>query len=296
MTPLPAAESADLLQRATLASLAVTFILILMKIGAYLATGSVALLSSLVDSVLDSLASLLNFFAVRHAVTPADREHRFGHGKAEPLAGMAQAAFIAGSALFLVFESLNRLVNVVPVRHSATGIAVIAVSTVLTVLLVNYQRRVVRRTGSLAIRADSLHYVGDVALNVSVIAALLLSGYGGVPAADPLFAMAIAAYIVYSAWQIAKLSLDQLMDRELPDQDRERIEAICRQNPHVRDVHDLRTRSSGMNIFIQLHLELDGKLSLLQAHRIADEVEAELRRAFPHADVLIHEDPDGVEL
>jgi len=284
-----------LLRRATVASVTVAFTLIAIKMAAYLVTGSVALLSSLVDSVLDSLASLINFFAVRHAITPADQEHRFGHGKAEPLAGMGQAAFIAGSSLFLIFESVNRLVNVVPVRHSGIGVIVIFGSLVLTALLVGYQRYVVRRTGSLAIRADSLHYASDIVLNLSVILALILSGYLGIPLADPLFALGIAAYIIYSAWQIAAQSLDQLMDRELPDTDRERIECICRQHPEVRNVHDLRTRASGMDIFIQLHLELDPGLLLVRAHRIADEVEVELRKAFPNADVLIHQDPSGYE-
>lgn len=285
-----------LLHRATVASVVVAFTLIGIKIAAYVVTGSVALLSSLVDSVLDSLASLINFFAVRHAVTPADKEHRFGHGKAEPLAGLGQAAFIAGSSLFLVFESINRLVYPVGIRHGGIGIGVMVVSLLFTMLLVAYQRYVVRETGSLAIRADSLHYASDIVLNLSVIVAIVLSAHLGMTAADPLFALGIAAYIVYSAWQIAVQSMDQLMDRELPDGDRDRIEAICRQHSKVRNVHDLRTRASGMDIFIQLHLELDAALPLMEAHRVSDEVEAELRKAFPNADVLIHQDPSGYEM
>jgi len=293
--PGPDAGTATLLRRATLASVAVAFTLICVKAAAYFVTGSVALLSSLVDSLLDSLASLINYFAVRHALVPADREHRFGHGKAEPLAGLGQAAFIAGSAVFLVFESVNRLINPVTISHGKVGIAVMLVSLALTLLLVMYQRHVVRRTQSMAIKADSLHYASDIVLNLSVIAALVLSAQMDLPAADPLFALAIAGYIIWSAAQIAILSLHQLMDRELPDVERERIIAVCRRHSEVLDVHELRTRASGMDIFIQLHLELDGKLSLLQAHRVADEVELELRREFPNADVIIHEDPAGQE-
>jgi len=287
--------NSTLLRRATLASVAVAFTLIGIKVAAYFATGSVALLSSLVDSVLDSLASMINFFAVRHALVPADREHRFGHGKAEPLAGLGQAAFIAGSAVFLVLQSVNRLINPVTVSHGRIGIAVMLVSLALTLVLVLYQKHVVRRTQSMAIQADSLHYASDIVLNLSVILALVLSAQMNIPSADPLFALAIAGYIIWSAAQIAMLSLHQLMDRELPDADRARIIAICRRHSDVLDVHELRTRASGMDIFIQLHLELDGNLSLMQAHRVADDVEQELRREFPNADVIIHEDPAGQE-
>ncbi|MBI1732682.1 MAG: cation diffusion facilitator family transporter [Gammaproteobacteria bacterium] len=293
----PAANSrtAVLLRRATMASVAVACVLIVFKAAAYFITGSVALLSSLVDSLLDSLASLINFFAVRQALVPADREHRFGHGKAEPLAGLGQAAFIAGSAVFLVVESVNRLVNPINVSHGSVGIAVMLVSLALTLLLVAYQRYVVRRTQSLAIKADSLHYASDIVLNLSVILALVLSAQLGLRVADPLFALGIAGYIIWSAVQIARQSLHQLMDHELPDADRARIMSVCRRHEAVRNVHELRTRASGMDIFIQLHLELDGNLPLLQAHRVADEVEQELRREFPNADVIIHEDPAGVE-
>lgn len=285
-----------MLRRATLASVAVACLLIVIKLGAYLVTDSVALLSSLIDSTLDSFASLVNFFAVRHALTPADAEHRFGHGKAEPLAGLGQSAFIAGSSLFLIFESFYRLLHGTVISRGGIGIAVMVVSMVITIILVAYQRYVLSRTHSLAIRADSLHYVTDIVLNLSVIVALVLSTYFKWSAADPLFALGIAAYIIHSVREIAANSLDQLMDRELPDDDRDRIKSICLAHPEVRSMHDLRTRASGRDRFIQLHLELDGGLKLLQAHRIADEVEYELREAFPNTDIIIHEDPAGIEM
>jgi ferrous-iron efflux pump FieF len=284
-----------LLRRATVLSVVVASILIVVKLAAFLVTDSVALLSSLVDSILDALASLVNLVAVRQAMVPADREHRFGHGKAEPLAGLGQAAFIAGSSLFLVFESVRRLLSPVPVEHGAIGVAVMVLSLVLTLMLVAYQRSVMRRVASLAIRADSLHYTSDVVLNLSVIAALLLAMYGGPPASDPLIALGIACWIIRAAWRIAAESFDQLMDRELPDADLERIRGICNAHPGVRSIHELRTRASGRDLFIQLHLEMDPELRLVDAHRFADEVERQLRAAFPNADVIIHEDPAGVE-
>jgi len=280
-----------LMRRATHASLAIAFTLIVLKLGAFFLTGSVALLSSLIDSLLDSIASFVNYFAVKQSLEPADNEHRFGHGKAEPLAGLAQAAFITGSSLFLAFEAIDRLLHPVAVQHGGIGIGVMLISLILTIILVLYQRYVINKTGSLAIRADAVHYVSDISMNLGVIAALVLAYFFNLDEADPIFALIIAAYIVYSVWQIIAQSLDQLMDKELPDEDRDRIDEIARGNPDVIAIHDLRTRTSGKNVFIQLHLELNGDMNLYQAHTIADDVQARLEEAFPGADVIIHEDP-----
>lgn len=285
----------SLLRLATYASVATALALILAKAVAYFMTDSVSLLSTLLDSLLDAAASILNLFAVRHALTPADREHRFGHGKAEPLAGLGQAAFITGSAIFLLFEAGQRLISPRPLENTEIGIAVMLFSIAATVALVTFQRHVIRRTGSVAIKADSLHYVGDLLVNGSVVVALLLEAQLGWPGADALFGIGIALYIVYTAWQIARISLDMLMDRELPDEDRKRIREIALEQPLVLSLHDLRTRSAGPNVFIQLHLEMDGALSLFEAHAAADAVEVELMRAFPGAEVIIHQDPAGVD-
>lgn len=289
------AQNAPLVRLATYASVATALVLILAKIVAYLLTDSVSLLSTLLDSLLDMVASLLNLLAVRAALTPADREHRFGHGKAEPLAGLGQAAFISGSAIFLLFEAGQRLFDPRPLQNADIGIAVMVFSIVATAALVAFQRHVIRRTGSVAIRADSLHYVGDVLVNGSVIVALLLTGLLGWPGIDPLFGIGIAFYIVFTAWQIARSSLDMLMDRELPDAERRRIREIAVADPRVAALHDLRTRAAGPNVFIQLHLEMDGRMSLFDAHAVADAVESELMQAFPGAEVIIHQDPTGIE-
>ena len=288
--------AADRLRRlATYASVTVAALLIAVKFAAWLETGSVALLSSLVDSLLDIAASLVNLVAVRHAMSPADREHRFGHGKAEPLAVLGQSAFITGSAMLLLAEAVRRLISPARIENPPAGIAVMIFSIVVTVVLVLYQRHVVRRTGSIAITADELHYRSDVVLNLSVIAALVLGSSLDLPILDPLFGAAIGIWIVYSAVRLARLSLIQLMDHELPDDEREKIRAIAQSHPDVVAAHDLRTRAAGPTAFIQIHIEMDGTLNLIRAHEISDEVEAELRAAYPNAEVMIHQDPEGIE-
>lgn len=288
-------KAARLMRAATYASVSVASVLILAKTGAWLFTESVSLLSSLVDSLLDAGASIVSLLAVRHALQPADREHRFGHGKAEPLAGLAQSAFIAGSGIFLLLESADRLINPMPVENGAVGIAVMILAMVLTLGLVLFQRYVVKKTNSVAIAADSLHYRVDILVNAAVIVSLLLSSYQGWLLADPLFAIAIVAYMGWGSLSIARESVNSLMDRELPDEDRIRIRDIAIGHPEVLDVHDMRTRTAGPDTFIQLHLELPGHLPLEEAHRISDEVMYQVEEAFPNAEVLIHQDPEGVD-
>jgi len=281
------------MRHATYASVLVAFLLIAAKLAAWLHTESIALLASLVDSLLDGLASVINLLAVRHALTPADDEHRFGHGKAEALAGLGQGALVAGSALFLFFEAIDHLVTPQPIEQSLAGIGVMVFSILVTGLLVFYQQRIVRRTGSLAVSADRLHYAGDVAINLTVIIALVLASQPGMTWVDPVCAMVVAAVIVKSAFDILRGALDNLMDRELPDADRDHILEVVRHHPQTRALHDLRTRQAGNQVFIQFHLELDPDISFREAHRITDEIEGELRQIFPGAEVLIHQDPAG---
>jgi len=284
-----------LVRTASYASVAIATFLVVIKLVAYLMTHSVSMLASLIDSLLDVAASFVNMVAIRHALVPADKEHRFGHGKAEPLAGLAQSAFIAGSALFLIVESGDRLFNPRVIEHGTVGLAVMVVSTVFTIGLVIYQRYVITRSRSIAIKADSLHYVGDILVNLAIIAAFVLSLFLDWYIADPLFALGVAAYVLYNAWEIVMVALDQLMDRELPDTDRKKITGIAMAHPDVRNLHELRTRSSGYTTFIQMHLEMDPEITLVRAHEISDEVEAELHKAFPNSEIIIHEDPIGLE-
>lgn len=289
------AEAGRLKRLATYAAVGVAGTLIGIKLWAWAVTGSISMLASLVDSTLDLVASGLNLIAVRHALTPADEEHRFGHGKAEALAGLGQAAFIGGSAAFLLFESLDRLVLPKPIEQTAIGLGVMVVSIALTVSLVLFQRYVISRTRSLAIGADQFHYVTDIATNMGVIVAFVVAGAWGWIYADPLISLGISAMIGWGAFKILGGSYYELMDTEFDEADRLRIKAIVTAHKDVISLHDLRTRRAGQNSFIQLHLELPPDMTLAQAHRISDEVEAEITKAFPGAEVLTHQDPAGLE-
>jgi ferrous-iron efflux pump FieF len=287
-------ESDRLNRRAAQASIAVATVLIAAKIAAWLITDSIAILTSLVDSGIDLLASLVTFVSVRQAAQPADRAHRFGHGKAEPLGAFAQAGFVGGSALILASEAVRRLITPQPIRQSGLGIAVMLLAIVLTAGLVTVQRAVVRRTGSVAINADSLHYGSDLLTNLAVIAALVLTELTGWPLFDPLFAFGIVALLLSGAAAVGRHALDMLMDRELPSEQRAHIRELALGHPRAEGLHDLRTRRAGSDVFIELHLELDAGLSLDEAHEITHEVEARIRAAFPDADILVHQEPAGL--
>jgi ferrous-iron efflux pump FieF len=287
--------TARLMRLAAYASVATAVTLIVVKVGAWWLTDSVSLLSSLIDSLLDATASIIMLLAVRAATTPADDEHRFGHGKAEALAALAQAALISGSAIFLIAEASHRLAVPQPIEYGNVGIAVMAFSIVLTFGLTRVQAYVVRQTRSLAIEADSIHYLSDLLMNSAVILALFLVAHLGWQLADPIIAIAIATYILISAARIGWKAYNMLMDRELPTEEQERIREIVFAHGEVRGLHDLRTRRAGPQVFIQLHIEMDGSMSLYRAHAVADAVEADLQTAFPGAEVIIHQDPSLLE-
>jgi ferrous-iron efflux pump FieF len=287
-------EGERLNRRAAQASIAVAAVLIGAKLMAWLATDSIVILTSLVDSGIDLLASLVTFVSVRQAAQPADRAHRYGHGKAEPLGAFAQAGFVGGSALILASEAIRRLITPQPIVRSGLGIAVMLGAIVLTAGLVVLQRAVVRRTGSVAIRADSLHYGSDFLMNLAVIVALVLTELTGSPLFDPLFAFGIVLVLLYGAAAVGRRAFDMLMDRELPAAQRAQIRELALGHPDAEGVHDLRTRRAGADVFIELHLELRGDLSLDEAHDITHEVEARIREAFPEADILVHQEPAGL--
>ncbi|WP_412461359.1 cation diffusion facilitator family transporter [Pseudomonas sp. SC11] len=284
------AEHQRLLRLVTRASLSVASILVLAKAVAWWMSGSVSLLAGLTDSMLDAVASLLNLLAVHYALRPADDDHRFGHGKAEALAGMAQALFIAVSAVLIGLQAVERLQSPQPLGDTGAGIAVMLLSLVLTVALLAFQRKVIRVTGSTAVRADSLHYRSDLLLNSSILLALLLARFGW-PQLDAIFGLAIALYILWSAVQIARESTSILMDQELPGEVVERMQALALAIPGVQGVHDLRTRMSGSHWFVQLHLELPGELPLHEAHALCVQASAAIREGYPRADVMVHADP-----
>lgn len=287
----PMHKNEHLMKWATYASVTTAIILILIKLFAWLQTGSISLLSTLIDSLLDSGASIINLFAVRYALMPPDKEHRFGHGKAEPLASLFQAAFISASALFLIIKGVSGLFDPPPIQKADLGITVTVITLFLTVCLIIFLNFVIRKTGSTAIRADATHYKSDILLNIGVLSAIALSSYADFPLIDPLFALGIAIYILWSVRNIAADALDQLMDREFAPETRQHVQQIINEHVGVIGYHDLRTRTSGLKSFIQVHIELDGDQPLRQAHDIAEDLEQKLLQQFPGSEVIIHQDP-----
>ncbi|NQW11001.1 MAG: cation diffusion facilitator family transporter [Alphaproteobacteria bacterium] len=285
-------EMARLTRRAAVASSSVAIALIVLKTGGWWITGSVALLSSLVDSLLDAVLSLVTLAAVQKAAKPADREHRWGHGKVESVAALAQGAFIGGSAALVLVECGRRLLDPVPVRQEVYGIAVSLIAIIAGLALVAYQTRVVRATRSEAIAADRAHYGSDFVINGGVIVSLVIAGYGGVWWVDPLIGAAIAAWMGWTAYGIGRRAINTLMDHELPDDERVRIRDLALADPEVRGIRDLRTRRSGADTFIQMILLVDGAMTVSEAHRVVDRVERRVCEAYPSVEVLIHEEPE----
>ncbi|AFJ48907.1 CDF family cation-efflux transporter FieF [Shimwellia blattae] len=282
-----------LVSRAALAATVMALLLLIIKVLAWWVTGSVSILAALVDSLVDMAASLTNLLVVRYSLQPADSEHSFGHGKAESLAALAQSMFISGSALFLFLTSIQHLARPEQMSSPGVGVVVTVIALVCTVILVTFQRWVVRKTGSQAIRADMLHYQSDVLMNSAILIALGLSWYGW-HRADSLFALGIGIYILYSALHMGYEAVQSLLDRALPDDEQQAIADIVKGCPGVRGAHDLRTRQSGVTRFIQVHIELEDELPLVEAHAVADRVEQAILQRFPDADVIIHQDPCSV--
>ncbi len=291
--PTSAEDRASLTSRAALASTAMAVVLIALKSWAALQTSSMAMLGSLADSSLDLVASLVVLLGVKIAATPADREHRFGHGKAEALAALVQIVLITFSAVFIAFRAVQRLLVGAPTADAELGISVSLIAIVLTIGLISYQRYVIRRTGSVAIGTDRLHYASDLMLNGSVIAALVLDQYVGLTGADAVFGLLIAAWLLWGAWSSSSEALNQLMDREWPEDARAEFLAAAREYPELAGLHDLRTRSSGIHRFVQFHVWVPGDWTVLQAHDRLDRVEERLQERFPGTEILIHVDPEG---
>ncbi|MEE9432818.1 MAG: cation diffusion facilitator family transporter [Sphingorhabdus sp.] len=282
-----------LTRNAAIASVATALFLVVIKIFAAAETGSVAMLGSLADTGLDLVASLVTLFAVRYAAQPADEQHRFGHGKAEALSALFQVMLITASALLIGWRAIVRLSDGTGTAQPEYGIGVSIIAMVVTLALLAYQRGVIKKTGSVAIHADHVHYQTDLLLNAAVIAAIVLDNMLGVKGADPLFGFAIALWLLWGAWRAATMALDHLMDREWPLEKRERFLEVALKHPELKGIHDLRTRSAGSYDFCQFHVWVDPKMTVTQAHDVMDDVEAKLMAEFPGLEVLIHPDPEG---
>jgi ferrous-iron efflux pump FieF len=292
-TALSHSDRGKLTTRAALASIAMAIVLIVLKAYAAVQTSSMAMLGSLADSGLDLVASLIILLGVRIAAAPADHEHRFGHGKAEALAALVQVILISLSAIFIGFRAVQRLLSGAETADAELGIAVSIVAMVLTAALITYQRHVVRRTGSLAIGTDRLHYSSDLLLNGSVVVALGLDQYAHLTGADAIFGLLIALWLLWGAWSASSHAFAQLMDREWPDELRTSFLAATKEYPLLAGLHDLRTRSSGTHYFAQFHVWVPGDWTVQQAHDRLDAIEEELQQRFPGTEILIHVDPEG---
>jgi ferrous-iron efflux pump FieF len=293
VTALTAEQRSRLTTRAALASSALAITLIALKAYAALKTSSMAMLGSLADSSLDLVASLIVLFAVRIAAAPADREHRFGHGKAEALAALVQVIIITMSAVFIGYRAVQRLLSGAETAQAELGIGVSLIAIVLTAALITYQRHVVRQTGSVAIGTDRLHYSSDLLLNGSVIIALALEQYAGLTGADAVFGVLIAGWLLWGAWRASTDALHQLMDREWPDELRDQFLAATKEYPELAGLHDFRTRSSGTHNFAQFHVWVPGHWTVQEAHDRLDAAEEALQARFPGTEILIHVDPEG---
>jgi cation diffusion facilitator family transporter len=294
--PENAAEASALKNLSTRVTLIVAVLLVIAKLAGWLLTGSMVLLVSAVDSLVDTGASLVTLWGVRYAQRPPDREHRFGHGKAEAVAAFTQASFLAGAAFVLSFQSVQRLLFPVPLVALKIGFWLIGGSLAIALGLMAMQSWVVRKTGSTAIAADRAHYLTDIALNAAVLAALGVTRWTGWTRADPAFAVAISGYMLWNAYAIAREALEQLLDRELPGEDRRRIKATVRACAGVRDIHDLRTRFSGDRTFVEYHLEIDPRLTVDKGHAIGDATEVAVQRLLPGlVEATAHIEPHGID-
>jgi ferrous-iron efflux pump FieF len=285
--------TADLNRRAALASIALATALFALKAWAVWSTGSLAMLGSLADTGLDLVASLATLLGVWIAAIPDDDNHRFGHGKAEALAAMFQVVLISLSAIGLAIRAVEQLFGQATVEDPGAGMAVSLVAIAATLALVAYQRHVIRRTRSLAIATDAVHYRADLVLNLAVLAALAIDRWGHVAHADAAFALGIAGWLGWGAWGASQAAIEQLMDREWPIEKRERFLAVAERHPALKGIHDLRTRTSGNRDFVQFHVWVDGRMTVTEAHRVMDEVEQALAAEFPDTEILIHPDPEG---
>jgi ferrous-iron efflux pump FieF len=282
-----------LTRSAAIASIAVALLLAVLKGWAVWRTGSTAMLGSLADTALDLVASLATLAGVWVAAQPADESHRFGHGKAEALAAMFQVILIVLSAGAIAFRAAIRLVEGGRVEAAGQGILVSGIAILATLALLAWQRHVIRETGSLAIRTDNVHYQSDLLLNLAVIAALAFDYHLGFAQADPLFGLAIAVWLLWGAWRASREAVDNLMDREWPEEKRLRFIERAARHPELSKLHDLRTRTSGNRDFVQFHVDLPPAMTVAEAHDVIERVEEDLCRAFPGIELLIHIDPEG---
>lgn len=282
-------------KKGAIASVSVASFLVVAKIIAYLNTGSIALMTSLVDSAIDLIASSITLFSVIRAALPPNKKHRYGFDKIESLAAMAQAIFIFSSAGYILYQSVERLVTPQEIFKLDVALWVMVLSIFMTMALIKFQNYVIVKTRSVAIKADSLHYKGDLLMNTAVIISLVITQYTGLVKVDAIFGVLVAVILLKSSYDIFKEALGVLIDRELSEEERQTIISLVKEHHEVTDVHDLRTRHSGYRTFIEFHMEVYGGMDLFKVHDITEEIEREIYDKFPDADILIHPEPHGID-
>lgn len=287
-------SNASLNRSAAFASISVAVFLVALKVWAAISTGSTAMLGSLADTLLDLIASLVTLAGVWVAAMPADEKHRFGHGKAEAIAAMIQVLLMTLSAIGIAARAIEQFLAGARTEAAAEGIGVSVIAMAATFALLAWQRQVIRRTGSVAIETDHMHYKSDLLLNLAVIAALALDQYAQIRGADQFFGLGIALWLGWNAWVASQKSIEQLMDREWPAEKKERFLELMARQPDLKGVHDLRTRTSGNQDFVQFHVWIDPEMTVREAHKVMDDIEARLHKEFPDVEILIHPDPEGL--
>lgn len=277
------------------ASVCTAVVLTLIKGTAAFMTGSLSVLSSMTDSLADVISSLITMIAVIYADKPLTCDHRYGYGKAEAVSALVQAAFISGSACFILYDAVYRLQHPVELVHTAIGIWVMLVSLLLTAALIMFQKHIIKRINSQAIEADNEHYVIDLAANLAVLLSLLAVKYLHWMWVDMAAAVAISVYLISTAWKIARRALEEITDKEIDAPTKTAILKAVAEAQGVKGYHDFRSRLSGNRLFMEIHLEFDGALPLYETHRLSDAVEEKITALYPHAQVIIHQDPYGIE-
>lgn len=290
----PDAYNIKLKKYAAIASVSLAILLTVCKFFAFVKTDSLAIFSSFIDSITDLFASLVSFVAVYFSTKPATAEHRYGYGKSEALSALLQAVFVGISGLFVIIDGIKRLIHPIEIEKIDIGIGIMLFSIFSTVLLVVYQTYVANKTKSLAIKADRAHYTVDFLTNSAVVISLLLVHFFGFVYFDAIAALFISAYLLYNAYDLAKEAIDLITDKELPDEIKRNVEEIVRKSKGIQGMHDFRTRSLGDIYFFEMHLEIDGNISLLEAHKLSETVEKKILKTYPKSQILIHQDPTGI--
>ncbi|WDE96195.1 cation diffusion facilitator family transporter [Lentisphaera profundi] len=283
-------EYSKLSKRAIQFSMATGLILLVSKFIAWHFTSSATLLSSLTDSSLDFLASIFSFAVLTYSLKPADDDHRFGHGKAEGLAAIFQSGIVLVAGLSVLYQGVQRLLNPTPMGKTGLAIGIMLFSLVLTLLLITYQEKVYKKTGSLVVKADRAHFVSDILANAGAIVALIFA-YMGVPHADAIGGIIVAILIIKASWEVFEHALEMLLDHELPEEEVKEFEAIIQKETEILGYHDVRTRRSGKTLFFQVHLEFEDEVRLMDAHEVADRIEDKVKMRWENSDCLVHMDP-----